>query len=516
MRSRIDITRIGILVALLLSAACATLPPEPPSEKSYSGPATLTGVLALTEAAISPPLSTGESAFHLLPAAQEALAWRLILIDSAEHSIDAQYFVWHDDAVGSLMLEHLYAAADRGVRVRLLVDDLHLVAANTLQSNDDALAAVDHHPNLELRLFNPGKYRSGTVGALGSFADDALHYNRRMHNKLLQVDGHFAIVGGRNIGDEYFGLAEEFNFVDLDVLVAGTVIAEISAAFDQYWNAELTYPAGALGEVTKEQYQANRAANKDYLALKASLLVAFDDLDHGQRLDDLKGLMKRGTASFFKDEPIQRGTDKTRLYDLINEVAPPGSADQLTSTPYLIPASNFLQLLEEDLKTGATVRLLTNSLATNNQPAVHSHYKTSRQTLADMGVELFELHHQPTGTLRQYVDTPPIKSNYVGLHMKASVLGRDRCFIGTLNLDPRSIDINTEDVLYIESPDLCGDLHDFISSIIDPSSSWAVTQDEEHNLQWTSFEGTVHQEPARKTSQRLMDFIYQLIPKSQL
>jgi putative cardiolipin synthase len=514
-----DLTKLlkgCVIGALALGSACSTLPPEPETPERYATSASLSGPLASTRTALTPPLSVGESAFHLLPAAQEALAWRLALIDSAEQSIDVQYFVWHDDAVGSLLMERLFIAAERGVQVRLLVDDLHLVSARTFQGNDLEFAAVDYHPNLELRLFNPGKYRSGTVGAFSSLAGDSLHYNRRMHNKMLLVDGHFAIVGGRNVGNEYFGLDEEFNFVDLDVLVTGAVLKGITAAFDQYWNAELVYPAGALSTVSEQQYQAMRRENTEYVQSKADLLRSFQNLDHGQRLAKLNATLHRGTATFYRDNPVERRTQETRLWDVINKAVAPGSKEVLLSSPYLLPLGDELGTLGDDIRTGAEVHLLTNSLATNNQPAVHSHYKKYRKAILDKGIQLHELHYQPEGELRNFVDSPPVRSGYLGLHMKASVIDGERCIIGTLNFDPRSVNINTEDVLYIKSPGLCGEARDYLNLIFSPDASWKVTQDDESKLHWTSFEGTVDQQPARNFSQRLMDSIYPLVPEGQL
>jgi putative cardiolipin synthase len=509
----------AVVVAALASAvACTTLPDEPPREPDYADAPSESGPLQRAAAAIDPPMTSGDSAFRLIPGAGDALAWRITLIDSAIQSIDAQYFVWHGDAAGTLLLERLFAAADRGVKVRLLVDDLHLATSNTLKGIDPDLAAVDYHPNFELRLFNPGQYRSGTIGAASSMASDSPRYNRRMHNKMLLVDGHFAIVGGRNVGNEYYGLDEAFNFVDLDILVAGAVIPEISTAFDQYWNAEMVYPAGALTDTSEAEHRALLADNRQYLESKRELLLAFEARDHTQRLAELGGTMHRGQANFYQDDPVKRGTERSRLLQLLTEVAPQeeGDHDVLYSTPYMIPAANFLELLETDEEAGVRVRLLTNSLATNNQPAVHSHYKKYRDTFLDMGVELFELHHQPAGNLRRFIDTPPVTSEHIGLHMKAAVINDDRCFLGTLNFDPRSIDINTENVLFVESQALCGEVLDYIEGFVQPEAAWSVTRDEDGDLQWTSFEGSVDLQPARDTSQRLMDSIYRLLPEDQL
>ncbi len=506
-----------IFCAVLLSA-CQILPDKPPLTESYGAVPTTEGALAAAHANLLLLLAEGESAFKMLPAARDALAWRLVLIDSAERSIDSQYFLWHDDAAGSLVMNHLFAAADRGVHVRMLVDDMHLVTVNFFKGNDAELAAVDHHPNLELRLFNPGKYRRGTFGAMESMMADSQHYNRRMHNKMLLVDGHFAIVGGRNIGDEYFGLAEEFNFVDLDVVVAGDVIPQLTATFDDYWNSVLTYPAGALAEVDQEDYLDMREENRAYVEEQSGRLAQFAGLDREAMLDGLRDTMHRGWAEFHADRPIPRGVEEIRLYERLADKAAPGSDSHTATTtaPYLLPSQLFMDLVGQDIEQGLEFRLLTNSLATNNQPAVHSHYEKYRNRFLDMGIALYELHHQPQGTLRMYADTPPVAADFIALHLKASVIDDGRCFVGTLNLDHRSIDINTEDILYVESSGLCSELQEYLSILFEPDASWRVTRDEQGKLHWTSFEGTVDRQPARKTSQRLMDSIYRLVPEDQL
>ena len=170
-----------------------------------------------------------------------------------------QYFVWSDDAAANLVLQRLLQAADRGVQVRVLVDDLYLLSDSSLRGPDSGLAAVAQHPNVQLRVYNPGKYRSGTVGIAGNFMGSFKEFNRRMHNKLFIADGQLAILGGRNIANEYFGLKEEYNFLDLDILVAGEVVPSMIEAFDIYWNAEAVFPAEALAEpIPDDAWQALR------------------------------------------------------------------------------------------------------------------------------------------------------------------------------------------------------------------------------------------------------------------
>jgi putative cardiolipin synthase len=509
---------IAIAATATAMIACSTLPPAPPSEESFTEPPTTEGPLAALAAQINPTLHEDESAFHLIPGATDGLALRLALIDNATHSIDGQYYVWSDDAAGALMIRHILDAADRGVKVRLLVDDMDLATANTLAGSDGALAAIDFHPNIALRMFNPGQYRDGTMGALGNLASRFSSYNRRMHNKMLIADQHFAIVGGRNIGDHYFGLDAAHNFVDVDVLVTGAVIAQTAAGFDIFWNSELAYPAHAMATADEDSYAEFDKSNRQALQQHAALLETFlTDKDGGMdHLAAVVDAMHRGSAIFLEKSPEQSEAGSHELYDALNQLAEGDAKEILSSTPYLIPVDGFLEILEDDARAGVKASFLTNSLASNNQPAVHSHYKNYRRKLLNAGVQLYELHHLPAGNSRRFIDTPPQKAESVVLHMKASVIDGRRCFVGTLNLDPRSIDINTEDVMYIESAGLCGELRDYMKELMTPKSAWQVSLDENDELQWQSYEGTTGQQPANSFGQRIADFFYGILPEKQL
>ena len=505
-------------LAIMLSA-CTTLPEDPARSRSQVAAPSVAGELSAAASAVRAEIADDESAFLLIPKASEAMLWRQALIDSAVQSIDIQYFIWKDDASGSLLMEHLMAAADRGVRVRLLVDDMFLSTGGAFDGADQALAAVDYHPGIELRLFNPGNYRSGILGLSGNFGLDLKTYNRRMHNKLMLVDGHFAILGGRNIGDEYFGLHEPYNFLDLDVLVAGVTVGEVGAAFDEYWNADLAYPAAALGDADQSDLQEFRLQNSEHVQENNDRLGAY--VNHGgdwsQRLQALPSQMQPGYGVFLQDEPVTRGEREFRLYDMLDDMVTPGNRELIISTPYLIPVGPFLDHLEEDVSAGVEVRILTNSLASNDATPAHSHYKKYRPQILATGASLFELHHQPEGGLRDLTDHSPNVGGFVGLHVKASAVDSQRCFIGSLNIDPRSVKLNTENGLYIESDETCDELQRFLGSLVKYERAWSVTQDEAGKLKWTSFEGTTDSQPAQGSGQRMADFFFRMLPvESQL
>ena len=476
---------IAMGFAGLWLVSCSTLPPAPPSAPSYTAPQSKEGALAHVTSRLGQTLGQDDSAFLLIPDNEEAMNWRLALIDSAHGSVDAQYFIWKNDETSSLLLEHVFAAADRGVRVRLLVDDMFLSTGGVFTSADEAIAAISFHPNIELRLFNPGQYRDGMLGLAGNFGSNLKEYNRRMHNKLMIVDNHLAIMGGRNIGNEYFGLFEPYNFLDLDVLFGGAVVAQAAAAFDEYWNAEMAYPGAALKEVDDEGYQEVRALNQGYVTEHADLLRAYPTtpVDWSERLETLPSKMLAGYALFLQDVPVKRGEEEYRLYDILDWIVGPGGSEGIIITPYLIPVGNFLEVLESDTAKGAKISLLTSSLGSNDQTPAHSHYKKYRKKILTTGSDLFEFRREPAPEIRQYADVDPQRGEFVSLHIKAAVFDRQRCFIGSLNMDPRAVLINTENGIYIESPALCNELTGFLSSLLTPDNAWQVSEDDNGRLQ---------------------------------
>ncbi|MEH6584693.1 MAG: phospholipase D family protein [Halioglobus sp.] len=502
-----------VLAAFL--AACAVLPEAPvPVPEAASKPGPL-GAIAEIGREIQPE----QSSFHLLPAAEDAMHWRLALIDSAVSSIDIQYFIWKDDASGSLMLEHVFAAADRGVKVRMMIDDMFLSTSGAFEGADETLAAISYHPNIAVRLFNPGKYRSGITGLAGNFGGSLKAYNRRMHNKMIIFDGLLGLVGGRNIGDEYFGLHEPYNFLDLDLLAAGTVVSEASEAFVEYWNSDLAYPATALMDMDRAGHLAIRKLNADYVKVQSLRLARFDPDLRGEDyyLKILRTEMHFGFAVFLQDEPVLRGGREYRLADMLSEIVEPGSREVVVSSPYLIPVGNILDIVREDVEAGVEVRLLTNSLASNDEVPAHSHYKKYRQDILATGARLYEFHHQPAGDLRKYSDVTVPEGNIVALHTKAYSVDGERCYVGSLNIDPRSIELNTENGIYIESKELCGELSELLNSFTQPENAWSVTLDDTGKLRWQSYEGTTSSQPALGLGQRISDFFFRILPiESQL
>ena len=396
-----------------------------------------------------------QSGVLLLPGGIDAFCARATLASRAERSIDAQYYLLHDDLIGKLFLDLLLRAAERGVRVRLLIDDMALNPRK-----DVTVAALDTHPNIEIRVFNPfGRGSCRLLQFLSRFGD----VTRRMHNKSFTVDNQATIIGGRNIGNEYFEADPDLRFGDLDVLAAGPVVTEVSTAFDLYWNNARSYPVktllrgnpgvGRLAETSRALANFTPShQDSGYLrALHASALVG---KLHAWHLE-----FERGEAEVLYDDPAKvtqaRDQQQHHLFSRLDSYIAEIRDDLLIFSPYFVPGANGVARLRELVRRGVRVRVVTNSLASTDVAAVHAGYARYRRTLLRAGVELFEIDHTLTHAERRQKKGPRATSK-ASLHVKSFVLDRERVFIGSLNLDPRSVVENTEIGLMIDSIGLAG------------------------------------------------------------
>jgi len=507
--------RVVILgAALFVLGGCATLPDRPLLEPVHAIPAAASGALAEVSSQFVKTHGPDTSGFLSLEESREALMWRLALVDEATQSVDAQYFIFQNDEAGNLLFYHLLKAADRGVRVRLLVDDMGFAP------NDRAITAITMHPNFDIRIFNPGKIRGSTLGGATEFLLNMKQLNRRMHNKLFVVDNRLAIVGGRNIGNEYFGLGKKYNFRDLDVLVAGEVVPELSQAFDKYWNIDLSYPGGSMSDKAKVgDIDLLREAQKKYFAEHADTLASYpvEPRQWKEEMLELTRDLVTGTGDFIQDKPVLIGEEEYRLTDMLRYIAEPTSKELTIVSPYFIPTGDMLERLAETASKGVETKLLTASMASNNHTPAHSHYKKYRRRIIGGGTELREFKAQPSAEVRAITDVPPVKAKFISLHIKAIVADRTSCFVGSLNLDPRAIELNTENGLYIKSPGLCGELDDFFDTMMLPENAWRVHMNRDYSLYWDSSSGKASFQPARGFFQRISDFFFRLIPmESQL
>jgi putative cardiolipin synthase len=463
--------RTWFAVALtLMMTACASLPPQTGRMETHAPTDTANTRLG-TAFVASEAAHPGDNAFHLLSNGMDALIARVILSENAQRTLDLQYYIWHDDLTGREMAASVMRAADRGVRVRLLLDDLGTNA------DDQFLLALASHPNVQVRLFNPVANR--TFKKLGSAAE-FFRVNRRMHNKALIADNQAAILGGRNIGDEYFGASSTVAFGDLDVLVHGPVVREVSSAFDMYWNSDAAYPIENL-----MRRQADPGSLAGYREkLDAYLLSEQHSPYVAQVRERLANVIQQhdtefswGKAILLYDDPakITRAPDDTEghLMSQIKALDLDPDKEMLIVSPYFVPRKEGVQWLRSMTSRGVRVTVLTNSLAATDVAAVHAGYQRYRKDMLEAGVRLYELKPVASANDDKSTKKSTFGSSKASLHAKTYVFDRKRIFIGSMNLDPRSVQLNTEIGVYCESAAAAVEVADGIGANID-RIAWRV------------------------------------------
>lgn len=462
----------GLIVATLALAfsGCASLPDNVARNESHAvqdTAATILGRQSQAELLAHP----GQSGFRPLSSGVDALLARVVLAEAAERSLDAQYYIWHDDLTGRIFADALLRAADRGVRVRVLLDDVGAAAS------DAVLLSLDSHPNIEIRLFNPVASRTFRgLSMLGDFS----RVNRRMHNKAFVADNQAAILGGRNIGDEYFEASSEVAFGDLDVLTVGPVVAEVSTAFDQFWNAPSSYPITTL---------LGRDNDSDDLSALRAELAAYIEANRdspyvtraGSRLarEAASGRYAYywGKATLLYDDPskISRAPDATEghLLPQFSGIGVQPRQELLIVSPYFVPGEAGVAWLRALVANGVRVTVLTNSLAATDVSAVHSGYQRYREALLEGGVVLYELKPGAVPLEKADQKTKAFGSSRASLHAKTYVFDRSAVFIGSLNLDPRSVRLNTEIGVVCESAPMAEDIAGALEKNLD-SIAWRL------------------------------------------
>jgi putative cardiolipin synthase len=465
MHKTISIHCLSVMMLLLVAGGCATLPDNVLREASTAyldTQDTRIGRRVQTEMQMHP----GESGYLLLGNGLDAFVARILLAQFAERSIDTQYYMIHDDVVGSLFVDQLYKAAERGVRVRLLVDDIDQ------EGRDAGTAILDSHPNVEVRIFNPFARNAGRIGQyLTGFGKQT----RRAHNKSFTVDNQATILGGRNIGDEYFEADPALAFVDLDVLAVGPVAGQVSASFDQYWNSELSYPILALVEnpPTPREIDRRKQEFDDFIAHQADseYLKYLRNSDLANRLRQDRVTYHWGVGTVVADDPekLTHDTAETK-YRLTEQLAPymAGIRQELIIfSPYFVPGKSGVAFFQQLRDKGVQVKILTNSLASTDVGVVHAGYARYRKALLRMGVELYELNRNLSREERKAVKEGIIGRSKSSLHAKCFVFDRETAFIGSLNLDPRSVVQNTEIGVVFMSPPIAGHIADQFDRQID-------------------------------------------------
>jgi len=508
----------AVLVPLIAATlgACATYKVEPyvrPAPE-HALPAQPDGAFSALESAIRGAHGPEASGFELIDSNADGLRWRLALIDSAKHSIDVQYYLWYGDDAGRILAKRLLDAADRGVKVRMLVDDINtlLSDAGTVELRDKVAAWIDAHPSFEIRLFNPWSNRE-IAGRVGEALTDLERINQRMHNKVMIADNRAAILGGRNIGNEYLGLNAAFNFRDLDVLGIGPVARQASAIFDSYWNSKWVMPVSALKiPVSKADQEVAREELLKRLEQAKSLAdFPIAPQSWSTELAALDGRMQIGTSRVVSDVPNPDGIDHVML-EQIHSMLASTQRELLIENAYIIPAERGVEALRSLKRRGVDMKILTNSLASHDVPAVNSHYKQWRKPILEAGAQLYEIRHD--AAIQPIVaDTPPTRAEFMGLHAKGMVVDRKRAYIGSMNYDPRSAHINTEMGVFVESPGLAEALAKLIERDMQPANSWQVELVADGGLRWVDDKEIVTSQPARNWWQRVEDVIFMAFPK---
>jgi len=498
--------RLGAGLCTLSLGACALAPPDTAQISSYALPKAEQGPLQRYGDRIESQLAASESAYWLLDRADLALSARLALIDQAQSTLDIQYFIWEPDPSGRILMRRLIYAADRGIRIRLLLDDL------TLNRKDAEYVALDSHPGIEVRTFNPWKRRS-QVGRVFEWVFRAGRLNHRMHIKTIVADNRFSIVGGRNIGDRYFGVYEEFVQNDLDIMAAGPIVSDVSDSFDAFWNSSQAYPVTTVssGRETLQLDEFTRVIEATY-SDQQDKFEAFP-LQPAQWRDYFESLSvtySPGVGVLEYDSPSIEDELPDQLYGPFRDFVSVAREELLIATAYFIPDQDFIDLLADLVDRGVRVVVLTNSLGTNNHAVAHSAYKRWRKRAVEVGVELYELRTDAQTT--SYYTVPPTSTGRVGFHSKAVAVDGRWSFVGTPNLDPRSMLLNTEIGFFIDSEELTGRVKALLERDIAPQNAWRVTLDADGRLQWTGNPKTLKRQPARGFTQRMLEFFVNLLP----
>jgi cardiolipin synthase C len=469
----------ALAMALLLGACSAAVNwdyPRMPSN-AFAHPETTTVGSLFREASEKHP---GLSGFSLLQHGENAFLARLAMADLAEKTLDAQYYIWDSDTTGRILASRLMRAADRGVRVRILIDDNYQTG-----EKDFLIAGLDGHPNIEIRLFNPVTNRFWRTL---SFLADFGRVNHRMHNKLLVVDNTVAIVGGRNIGDVYFGVRADHNYRDLDVLTSGPIVPEISASFDMFWNSDWAIPVGATVKElpTEKDWKAMLKRLEDNISATGYPYPIYQNLDELRtRLVQIRDNFVWAPGTVLVEHPSRVVTDaeigvihkalSLRLSEVEREV--------LIESPYFVLPDRTIEGVRQLTARGIKVRALTNSAASNDVIAAHAGYVNTREKLLKAGAELYEL--RPDTNMERRWSVLSDKSR-AALHCKSIVFDRKSVFIGSFNLDPRSSTLNTEIGVMINSPEIARQVAKIMDEGVSSGSAYQVTLDNDDRLMWTA------------------------------
>jgi putative cardiolipin synthase len=513
-----------IVIALLpLLTHCAAAPrlDDVPAQKALP-PGTTTPLDQAVRKGLGD--ESGATGVRLIEQNAMAFAYRAATAATAERTLDVQYYIWHDDLTGRLLVTELLRAAERGVRVRLLLDDVDARAKH------DLFLVVDQHPNVSVRIFNPFYNRKGVLSQISELLLRGERLNRRMHNKAWIADNRIAIVGGRNIGDEYFGASAQSNFNDLDVTLAGPVVQQVSREFDTYWNSEYSVPIdrfdseppapGALDKLVEDSREYRRLANE------TPYIEALRDVQ--KRADLLANAappLHVQNVELLVDDPSKIGSEETgvaasEVLSGLTAATSRAQQDVLIVSSYFVPGKGGTEGLTGLVKRGVRVAVLTNSLAATDVAAVHTGYARYRRALLEGGVELYEMKRK-AGEERARRQLSVLGSSGSSLHTKAAIIDDRWVYIGSMNLDPRSANLNTEMGVLIESPELARQVRGMFERNVAPEMSYRVVLEPHEGLVWydrnKGQERRLEREPDASVWRRMGVTLLRIVPiESQL
>jgi len=508
--------KIMLCAAVASLSACVMLPPlerSRPTVAMAPSPDSALGQLAAHSLS-----SADVSGFQILPISYAAMAARITLAERAQNTLDVQYYELAGDQTGRLFLRALHDAAVRGVRVRLLLDDLHTVGEDALLSS---LAAT---PNLEIRLFNP--FPAGRSSALGRFVTswyDLRRIDHRMHNKLFIADNTFAIMGGRNIAGEYFLRKPDHNFLDLDLLAAGSVVPDLSISFDEYWNSAYSFPIWSIVDAQVGGLSDRYFVEQTEHLSSPKPTESNPGMERYESIgEDLKGRsIKLIEAPARVVADLAEKIDQRANGDIEDTARREFSALMATAehsvvgvTPYFIPGKEGMAHIAELRKRGVQVVVFTNSLASNDDILAHIGYARYRRRLLHLGVELYELDPTVPFKRGRFGDFGASRAQ---LHAKLTVVDGKTLFIGSMNLDNRSANVNTEVAVIVDSPELCSE----VTSLMDFGSAYSVRLTAHDDLQWVGstmdYVETIDHDPNTSLGERVeVELLNPIVPESLL
>ncbi len=453
----------------------------------------------------------GEAGFYPLSNGIDALAARLLLAERAERTLDAQYYLIKKDTVSHAFIYVLLQAADRGVRVRLLLDDIFT------GGYDAGMAGLDSHPNFEIRIFNPFARRSARfMDGITSFS----RVNRRMHNKSFTVDNQVTIIGGRNIADEYFGAREDAKFGDLDVMGIGPVVNDVSDMFDSYWNHERAAPIGSFADMPDDpaaeldrirallEESREAISTSKYAAAVKDKVLEYLETDVSPFLWASYTLAVDSPDKSFKS----KAKDAASITTPLRESLLAAKSQIIIISPYFVPRKAGIEAISELQRSGVDVTVITNSLAANNQASVHGGYAPSRKPLLKAGVKIFEVRADADVSGSELVAASGAKAT---LHTKAFIVDRREMFIGSFNFDPRSANINTELGVIIRSPEMSDQAAKRIEAQL-AEQTFEVFLNDKGKLRWRGLHDGVEtiykKEPQTTWSQRFAAGFMRMLP----